>query len=144
MFPSPATRLKVFKTVPVPAPRPLPPMSAPLLGFNGNFNGKMTKTNKMAKNHPSGVQNGSQSVQMGALGGAPVLKSGPRILIRTPEVPFLVPPKTPKMGVFGYFGGTENGTWGARIGILGPLFSTDAPPKTPIWTLWEPFWTPER
>ena len=31
-------------------------------GFNGNFNGKMTKINKMAKNHFSGVQNGSQSV----------------------------------------------------------------------------------
>ena len=39
------------------------------LGFNGNFNGKMTKINKMAKNHFSGVQNGSQSVQMGVLGG---------------------------------------------------------------------------
>ena len=31
-------------------------------GFNGNFNEKMTKINKMAKNHFSGVQNGSQSV----------------------------------------------------------------------------------
>ena len=27
------------------------------------------------------------------------------------------------MGVFGYFGGTENGTWGAQIKILRPLFS---------------------
>ena len=50
------------------------------------------------------------------------MKSGLRILIRAPEVPFLVPPKTPKMGVFGYFGGTENGTSGARIKILRPLF----------------------
>ena len=40
------------------------------------------------------------------------MKSGLRILIRAPQVPFLVPPKTPILGVFGYFGGTENGTWG--------------------------------
>ena len=33
-----------------------------------------------------------------------VLKSGLRILIREPEVPFLVPPKTLKMGHFGCFG----------------------------------------
>ena len=32
-----------------------------VFGLNGNFNGKMTKNNKMAKNHFSGVQNGSQS-----------------------------------------------------------------------------------
>ena len=30
-------------------------------------------------------------------------------LIRAPQVPFLVPPKTPILGVFGYFGGTEKG-----------------------------------
>ena len=45
---------------------------------------------------------------MGVLGGVFVLKSGLRILIRAPQVPFSVPPKTPKMGVFGYFGGTKN------------------------------------
>ena len=39
---------------------------------------------------------------------------------------------TPKMDVFGYFGGTENGTSGARIKILRPLFNTNTPPKTPI------------
>ena len=43
---------------------------------------------------------------MGVLGGVFVLKSGLRILIRAPQVPFLVPPKTPILGVFGYFGGT--------------------------------------
>ena len=69
---------------------------------------------------------------MGVLGGVFVLKSGLRILIRTPEVPFLVPPKTPKMGVFGYFGGTKNGTWGARIKILRPLFNTNTPLKPPF------------
>ena len=36
------------------------------------------------------------------------------------------------LGVFGYFGGTENGTWVARIKILRPLFNTNTPPKTPI------------
>merc|ERR1719150_947232 len=142
MLPSFATRLKVFKTVPVSALRPFLPMSAPPFGLNGNFNGKMTKINKMAKNHPSGVQNGSQSVQMGALGGVFVLKSGPRILIRAPEVPFSVPPKYPKTPILGVLGGTKNGTSGVRIKILGPLFNTSAPPKTPIWTLWEPFGAP--
>ena len=56
----------------------------------------------MAKNHFSGVQNGSQSVYMGVLGGVFVLKSGLRVLIRAPQVPFSVPPKEPKttkMGV---------------------------------------------
>ena len=41
---------------------------------------------------------------MGVLGGVFVLKSGLRILIWAPQVPFLVPPKTPILGVFGYFG----------------------------------------
>ena len=54
---------------------------------------------------------------MGVLGGVFVLKSGLRILIRAPQVPFLVPPKTPILGVFAYFGGTEKGTWSARIKI---------------------------
>ena len=72
---------------------------------------------------------------MGVLGGVFVLKSGLRILIRAPEVPFSVPPKTPKMGVFGYFGGTENGTSGARIKILRPLFNTNTPPKIPACIL---------
>ena len=40
--------------------------------------------------------------------------------------------KNAKMGVFGYLGGTENGTSGARIKILRPLYNTNTPPKTPI------------
>ena len=40
---------------------------------------------------------------MGVLGGVFVLKSGLRILIRAPQVPFLVPPKTPKMTHFFFF-----------------------------------------
>ena len=30
------------------------------------------------------------------------------------------------------------------IKILRPLFNTNTPPKTPIQTLWEPFWTQEK
>ena len=35
-------------------------------------------------------------------------------------------------GVLGVFGGTENGTSGARIKNLRPLFNMNTPPKTPI------------
>ena len=83
----------IFKTVFVFDVQPFLLLSVKFFGFNGNFNGKLTKINKMAKNHFSGVQNGSQSVEMGVLGGVFVLKSGLRILIRAPEVPFSVPPK---------------------------------------------------
>ena len=69
---------------------------------------------------------------MGVLGGVFVLKSGLRILIRAPQVPYLVPPKTPILGVFGYFGGTENGTSGAQIKILRSLFNTNTPLKPPF------------
>ena len=69
---------------------------------------------------------------MGVLRRVFVSKSGLRILIWAPQVPFSVPPKTPKMGVFGYFGGTENGTSGARIKILRPLFNTNTPLKPPF------------
>ena len=77
-----------FRTVFVFALQPLLPMWVLFFGLNGNFNGKMTKINKMAKNHFSGVQNGSESAQMGVLGGEFVLKSGLRILILAPQVPF--------------------------------------------------------
>ena len=40
--------------------------------------------------------------------------------------------KKAKMNHFWRFGGTENGTSGARIKILRPLFNTNTPPKTPI------------
>ena len=39
----------------------------------------------------------------GVLGGVLILESGLRILIWLPQVPFLVPPKKPKMGLFGCF-----------------------------------------
>ena len=47
---------------------------------------------------------------MGVLRVVWISKSGLGILIRALEVPFLVPPKTAKMG---RFGGTKNGTSGA-------------------------------
>ena len=72
--------------------RTFPSHGGSFFGFNGNFNGKMTKINEMAKNLFSGVQNGSQSVQMEVLGGVFVLKSGLTILIWEPHVPFSVPP----------------------------------------------------
>ena len=55
---------------------------------------------------------------MGVLGGVFVSKSGLRILIWAPEVPFSVPPKTPKMGVFGWFEASGK-TWEhAKLDIL--------------------------
>ena len=78
----------------------------------------------MAENHFSRAEKGSQSVLMGVLGGVFVLKSGLRILIRAPEVAFLVPPEWLKLGhfsQFSHFGAAKNGTSGARIKILRPL-----------------------
>ena len=48
---------------------------------------------KMAKNHFSGSKMVPKVFKWGFLGGIFVLKSGLRILIRAPEVPFSVPPK---------------------------------------------------
>ena len=42
---------------------------------------------------------------MGVLGGVFVLKSGLRILIQAPEVPFSVRPKRPKCSISGVSGG---------------------------------------
>ena len=67
--------------------------SSEFFQFQWEFQWENDQKYKMAKNHFSGVQNGSQSVLMGVLGGVFVLKSGLRILIRTPEVPFSVPSK---------------------------------------------------
>ena len=48
MLPSFATWFTDFKTDFVFALRPFLPMWVLFFGFNGNFNGKMTKINKMA------------------------------------------------------------------------------------------------
>ena len=92
MLPSFATLFTGFRNVFVFAHD----LSFPCGYFFFGFNGKMTKVNKMAKNHFSRVQNGSQSVSVGVLGGEFVLKSGLRILNWAPQVPFSVPPKRPK------------------------------------------------
>ena len=47
---------------------------------------------------------------MGVLGGVFVLKSGLRILIRAPQVPFSVPPKRPKW-VFLAIGPRKSDFW---------------------------------
>ena len=62
MFPSCSHCFTGLRTYFVFSVAQLLPMVIVFFGFNGNFNGKMTKINKMAKNHFSGVQNGSQSV----------------------------------------------------------------------------------
>ena len=51
--------------------------------------------------------------------------------IKWPKITFPGSKMVP-MGVFGYFGGIKNGTSGAPIEILRPLFNTNTPPKTPI------------
>ena len=65
----------------------------------------------------------------GGFGGYFVLKSGLRILIWAPEVPFLEPTKWPKRGHFSHFGGTRNGASGVRNKILN--FQYKLAPKTP-------------
>ena len=39
---------------------------------------------------------------------------------------------------FCFFGGTENGTWGAQIKILRPLFSTNIPLKPLVRAILDP------
>ena len=83
---------------------------------------------------------------MGVLGEVFLLKSGLRILIQAPEVPFLVPTKSSKwviFAVFDHFGGTENGTSGARIKILRPLFNRNTPLKPPFRHFWNHFGPPK-
>ena len=95
----------------------------------------MTKIHQKVQNGQKYLFGGSKLFPKcldGGFRGVFVLKSGLRILIWAPQVPLSVPPKTPKMGHFGYFGGTRNGTSCVQIKILRPLFNTNAPPKTPI------------
>merc|ERR1712012_1526496 len=57
------------------------------------------------------------------------------VSLQTRKQHFWYPPKHPKwviLGVFGYFGGTENGTSGAQIKILRSLFNTNTPLKPPF------------
>ena len=45
--------------------------------------------------------------------------------------------KSSNLVILGVLGGTKNGTWGARIKILGPLFNTLPPLKPPLETILE-------
>ena len=58
MFPSCSHCFTSLRTYFVFSVAQLLPMLVNFFGFNGNFNGKMTKIKRMAKNHFSGVQNG--------------------------------------------------------------------------------------
>ena len=72
---------------------------------------------------------------MGVLGGYLCWKVVLEFWFGHPKCHFWYPPKRQKwviLGVFGYFGGTENGTSGARIKILRPLFNTNTPLKPPF------------
>ena len=57
---------------------------------------KICKIDKMAKNHFSRAEKGSQGVWLGVLGVVWISKSGLGILIRAPEMPFLVTQKRQK------------------------------------------------
>ena len=69
---------------------------------------------------------------MGVLGGVFVLKSGLRILIWAPQVPFSIPPKRPKWVFLAILGVPKMALFGARIKILRPLFNTNIPLKPPF------------
>ena len=68
MLPNYAHLLTDFRTVFVFALGPFLPMKVIFFDYNGNFNGKMTKINKMAKNHFSRSDLGSYGVFLGVLG----------------------------------------------------------------------------
>ena len=68
---------------------------------------------------------------MEVLGGVFVLKSGLRILIRAPEVPLSVLPKTAKMGVFAYF--NTNTPLKPPFRHFGNHFG---PPKSDFWSFY--------
>ena len=62
------------------------------------------------------------------LGGYLVYKNGLGFSFRALEVPFLVPPRSPKMHVFLDLGGTKNGNSSARNKNPRPLLETKYPP----------------
>ena len=71
------------------------PFAVKFFSFNGNFNGKM------AKNRFSGVQNGSQDVEMGVLGGYLYWKVVLEFWFGHPKCHFRYPPKSPKWVILG-------------------------------------------
>ena len=72
---------------------------------------------------------------MGVLGGYLYWKVVLEFWFGHPKCHFRYPQnsqKHPKWPILGVLGGTKNGTWGARIKILRPLFNTNTPLKPPF------------
>ena len=82
-----------FRTIFVFALGPFLPMKVIFFDLNGNFNGKMTKINKMAKITFRGPMWVPKVYNWGVLGASSEGSVFWNFLIRAPEVPFLVPPK---------------------------------------------------
>ena len=91
-----ATWFTGFKTVFVYSLRPFLPMSVLFFCFNGYFNGKMPKIKKNGQKSLFRGPKWFPKCLNGGFRGVFVLKSGLRILIWAPQVPFSVPPKRPK------------------------------------------------
>ena len=83
----------------------------------------------MAKNHFPRAKNGLNEVFKE---GIYVEKWSQNFDSGTGSAIFGTPKIATKTPIWGVLGGTENGTLGARIKILRPLFNTNTPPKTPI------------
>ena len=77
----------IFKRVFVFDVRPFLLLSIKFFGFNGNFNGKMTKIDKMAKNHFSGVQKCGthQNAQNGSFWVFWAILGVPKMALRVPK-----------------------------------------------------------
>ena len=104
MFPSCSHCFTGLRTYFVFSVAQLLPMLVNFFGFNGNFNGKMTKIKKMAKNHFSEVQNGSQSVSMGLLGGYLYWKVVLEFWFRHPKCHFRYPQNSRKHPFWAFLG----------------------------------------
>ena len=103
-------------------------------GFNGNFNGKMTKKIKWPKITFLGSKMVPKVSKWGFSGGDLYWKVVLEFWFGHPKCHFRYPQnsqKHPKWPILGVLGGTENGTWVAQIKILRPLFNTNTPPKPP-------------
>ena len=102
MLPSWSTLLTDFRTIFVFALGPFLPMKVIFFDYNGNFNGKMAKTNKMAKNHFSrsdfdfwGGFSGLKTPVLTTLGGT-------KMALRAPKTP-QKPPQEPKSDLEKWF-----------------------------------------
>ena len=123
MLPSFAPWFTGFKTVLVFALWPFLPMWVLFSASMGISMGKWQKAIKWPKITFTGSKMVPKVSTWVLGGGICIEKWSWNIDLGTPSAIF---------GVFGYFGGTENGTLGARTKILRSLFITNTPPKPPI------------